>query len=95
MKLTSMQSRYSKQFADLCKRFNFKIVPVMTRVNGEFTRRPDILGVEKNGDWVMTIPTRMYAFRMKDHVDLGWREHPGYYDCETKIYNEQFYDPRK
>lgn len=90
-----MPSKHSEQFEALCQRFHFKIVPVMSRINGEFTRRPDILAVEKNHQWVMTIPREMYAFRMPQHTDLGGRIHPGYYECETKLYNEQFYDPRK
>ena len=94
MRLTYMRTRHSEQFSTLCGRFNFKIVPVMNRINGEFTKRPDILAVEKNGQWVMTIPRDLYAFKSEAHADLGGRPHPGYYDCETKLYNEQFYDPR-
>lgn len=90
-----MPTKHSVQFQALCDRFNFKIVPVLTKVNGEFTRRPDILAVEKNHSWVMTIPREMYAFRSNSHTDLGRRPHPGFYECETKLYNEQFYDTRK
>lgn len=95
MKPISMLTNHSQRFQDLCDRFNFKIVPVLTKVNGTFTRRPDILAVEKNHSWVMTIPREMYAFRSEAHTDLGNRVHPGFYECETKLYNEQFYDPRK
>lgn len=84
-----------KKFKALCERYGYKIVPVMTRVNGLLTRRPDIQAVEKYHEWVATVPKLMYANRMPGHVDLGGREHPGYYECEQKILNDRFYDAGK
>lgn len=80
-----------KRFKRLCKRYGYRIVPAMTRVNGTLTRRPDIQAVEKYHEWIQTIPTEMRHFRMSSHVDLGGREHPGFYECEAKIYNDRFY----
>lgn len=80
-----------KRYKKLAKRYKYKIVPVMTGFNGVLTRRPDILAVEKYHEWITTIPTEMRHFRMHGHDDLGGRQHPGYYECESKIYNDRFY----
>ncbi len=80
-----------KRFNRLAERFGYRIVPVMTRVNGHLTRRPDIEAVEKYHEWIQTIPVEMYTERTQGHVDLGGRQHPGYYECEQKLYNDRFY----
>ena len=80
-----------RKFKQLCERYGYKIVPVMTQVNGLLTRRPDIQAVEKYHEWITTIPTRMYQHRMENHVDLGGRQHPDYFECEQKILTDRFY----
>lgn len=80
-----------KRFKKLCDKYGYKIVPVMSRVNWNLTRRPDILAVEKHGQWVMTIPKRMYSRRFFTHNDLAGRQHPSYFECEHKLYNDRFY----
>lgn len=84
---TSMLSRFKK----LCDRYGYRIVPVATKVNGTLTRRPDILAVEKYHEWVQTIPTDMRRKRTMLHVDLQGLQHPSFYECEQKIYNDRFY----
>jgi len=79
------------RFKKLCKRYGYKIVPVMTQINGTLTRRSDILAVEKYHEFIETIPKEMRHFRMTGHVDIGRREHPGFYECEQKLYNDRFY----
>jgi len=84
---TSMHRRFKK----LCDRYGYKIVPVMTRVNGMLTKRPDIVAVEKYHEWVATVPTEMPAERMHGHTDLNGIPHPSFFECEQKIYNDRFY----
>lgn len=86
-----MQSRLSKRFKKLCDRYGYQIVPVMTRVNGHLTQRSDILRVEKYHEFVTTIPTEMRHFPMQGHTDLAGNTHPGFFECEQKIYNDRFY----
>jgi hypothetical protein len=56
MKKTYMQLRFKKK----AEKLGCKIVPVCSKVNGKLTRRADIMAVERHGEWVMTIPRRMY-----------------------------------
>lgn len=67
----------------------------MTRVNGQLTRRPDIMAVEKYHEWIQTIPREMRHFSSPNHTDLGGRMHPGFFDCEQKIYNDRYYGAGK
>ena len=80
-----------KKFDKLCARYGYSIVPVMTRVNGTLTRRPDIQAVEKYHEWIQTMPTAMYAERQPGHSDLAGRQHPSFFECEAKLYNDRFY----
>jgi len=81
----------SNRFKKICDKLGCKIVPIATRVNNKLTRRPDILGVERHGEFVMTIPRRMYGFPSQSHTDLGGRQHPDFFSCEITIYNK-FYE---
>ena len=82
-----MLNRYKK----LAERLGYKIVPVMTKINGHLTQRPDILRVEKYHEFIATIPKEMRHFRMGGHTDLSGNPHPGFYECEQKLYNDRFY----
>ena len=73
----------SARFERLIKRFGCKIVPVATRVNGILTRRPDILGVDYHGTYVMCIPKKMYGFPNRSYRDLGGRPMMDYFRAET------------
>lgn len=75
-----------ERFKQLAERLGCKIVPIATRVNGVLTRRPDIMGVDKHGEFIMVIPKRMYGFPNKSHTDLGGRPHPDYFECERILY---------
>jgi hypothetical protein len=74
------------RFKLLCERLGYKIVPIATRVNGTLTRRPDIVGVDYHGDFVMVVPKRMYGFPNKSHRDLNNYQHPDYFTCEKTLY---------
>lgn len=80
-----------RRFKRLCDRYGYKIVPAMTFVNGILTKRSDIQAVEKYHEWIQTIPKEMYAERQPNHADLGGRQHPSYFECEHKLYNDRFY----
>jgi len=77
-----MQLRFKK----LCERLGYKIVPIATKVNGVLTRRPDIVGVDYHGDFVLVVPKRMYGFPNKSHRDLLNMQHPDYFTCEKTLY---------
>lgn len=79
------------KFKRVCDRYGYKIVPVMTKVNGTLTRRPDILAVEKYHEHIVTIPKEMRHWRLENHTDLGGRQHPDFFECEAKLYNDRFY----
>lgn len=79
-----------KRFKSLAERLGCKIVPVATRVNNRLTRRPDIMGVEKHGEFVMVIPKRIYGFPNASHVDLGGRKHPDFFECERILYKKLY-----
>lgn len=79
-----MLSRFKKK----AEKLGCKIVPIATKVNGTLGRRPDILGVEHHGEFVMVIPRRMYGFPNATHVDLGGRTHPDYFECERLLYSK-------
>jgi len=81
MKKTSMQKRFKK----LAERHGYKIVPVATKVNGRLTRRPDIMGVDYRGRFIMVIPKRMYGFPLEAHKDLSGYTHPDYFSCEETL----------
>ena len=78
------------RFRKKAEKLGCKIVPIATKVNGKLTRRPDILGVERHGEFVMVIPRRIYGFPNKDYKDLGGRPHPDYFICEKTLY-QKFY----
>ena len=80
----------SKRFKNLAERLGCKIVPIATKVNYKLTRRPDILGVEKHGEFIMVIPKRLYAFPNASHRDLGNRPHPDYFTCEKILYKKLY-----
>lgn len=77
-----------QRFKKIAAKFGCKIVPVATRVNGSLGRRPDILGVEHHGEFVMVIPRRMYGFPNSNHKDLGGRIHPDFFRCEQLLYQK-------
>ena len=81
-----MESRFKK----LCQRLGYKIVPIATRVNGVLTRRPDIVGVDYHGEFVMVVPKRMYGFPNFTHRDLNGFQHPDYFTCEKTLYAKTF-----
>lgn len=66
----------------------YKILPVASKMNGRLCRRPDIKGVYYHGEFVMTIPERMYGFRSKRHRDLNGIEQPDYFYCEALLFRQ-------
>lgn len=64
----------------------YKLVPIATKVNGVLTRRPDILGVDYHGDFILVVPREMHGFPNRNHCDLGGRQHPDYFTCEKTLY---------
>jgi hypothetical protein len=66
----------NNRFKELCDRFGYEI-------------RPDILCVERRGEWEMTIPTQMYGNPNPGHRDLIGIQHPTYFDCEAKLYSKK------
>lgn len=71
-----------QRFNEFVKRFGCVISPLSTKVNGVLTRRPDIMKVERHGDFIMVIPRNMYAFPNSSHRDLGGRPMWDYFKCE-------------
>lgn len=81
-----MESRFKK----LCKRLGYKIVPIATKVNYRLTRRPDIVGVERHGEFVLVVPKRMYGFPIRAHRDLNGWQHPDYFTCEKTLFEKTY-----
>jgi hypothetical protein len=75
-----------QRFKQLCERLGYKIVPIATKINGILSRRPDIVGVDYHGEFVMVVPKRMYGFPNKSHRDLVGMQHPDYFTCEKTLY---------
>jgi len=87
-----MLSRFKK----LCKRLGgYKITRLTTRLNGELTCRPDILRVERHGEFVMVIPRRMYGFPIAAHRDLANLQHPDYFMCEKILLGKHYAEIKK
>jgi hypothetical protein len=87
-----MLSRFKK----LCDRLGgYKIVRLTTRLNGELTCRPDILRVERHGEFVMVIPRRMYGFPIRAHRDLARLQHPDYFMCERILFSKHYAEIKK
>lgn len=72
------------------KRLGYRVVPVATRVDGVFTRRADIQAVYDGDSFLMTIPKIVHLLTMEGHVDLGGRQHPGYFVIKNTLYNKKF-----
>jgi hypothetical protein len=79
----------NNRFKELCDRFGYEIHPVVGIVNGKWNRRPDIMCVERRGEWEMTIPKLMYRDSNTGHRDLLGIQHPTYFDCEAKLYSKK------
>ena len=80
----------NKRFKKLCDRFGYHIKGVVCQINGKLTRRPDILSVQSNVAWVMTIPKRMYSLSNPGHRDLFGTQHPDFWECEAKLYGQKY-----
>ena len=80
----------NKRFEKIATRFGYTIHPVVCRINDKWSRREDILIVEKHGDWIMTIPKQMYANDNPGHRDLLGIQQPNYFDCEAVLYQRHY-----
>jgi hypothetical protein len=81
-----MQLRFKK----LAERLGYKIVPLTTRINNILTRRPDVMRVEKHGDFIMVIPKRMYGFPIASYRDLLGLQQPDYFTCEKVLLKKHY-----
>jgi hypothetical protein len=81
---------YSENFAQLAKRYGFKIRPVSAMVNGQFLRRQDVLSVSYNNHHLMTIPKKMYGQPNPKYKTLEGNVQPMYYECEYKLKNWKY-----
>lgn len=80
-----MESKNSLRFKKLCARFGYKVVPITSRINGMFEKRPDVVGVDNHGEFLMVVPRRMYGFPIQAHRDLLGARHPDYFECEKTL----------
>lgn len=80
----------NKRFEKVANRLGYSIHPVFCRVNDKWSRREDILTVEKHGEWLMTIPKQMYVLDNPGHRDLLGLQHPSYFDCEAVLYQRHY-----
>lgn len=80
----------NKKFERLVHKFGCKVTPVSAFINGTICRRPDIMAVTRHGQFVMTIPRKMYALKNRDYRDLINIVQPDYYECENKLYFKKF-----
>ena len=85
-----MTSMESFRFKKLVKKFGWKIQPVVCRINGKLSRRPDILAVENHGQWEMTIPKKIYGWPNPTYRDLLNLQHPDYFELESKLYQRKY-----
>lgn len=81
---------YSQNFQKLADKYGFKVKPACMYVNGQFTRRPDILSVTYNNHHLMTIPKKMYGQPNEKYKTLEGNVQPMFYECEYKIKNWNF-----
>jgi hypothetical protein len=80
-----MESTNSKRFKRLCQRFGYRVVPITSRINGMFERRPDVMGVDNHGEFVMVVPARIYGFPIMSYKDLLGATQPDYFACEKTL----------
>jgi hypothetical protein len=80
----------SNRFKKLVDKFGWKISPVLCKINGKVSRRPDILAVENHGKWEMTIPSKIYGWPNQSHRDLLNLQHPDYFELEAKLYQRKY-----
>ena len=81
-----MQLRFKK----LAERLGYKIVPLTSRINNILTRRPDVMRLEKHGDFIMVIPRRMYGFPIASYTDLNGFRQPDYFTCEKILLKKHY-----
>ncbi len=80
----------NKRFEKLVNKFGCQITPVSCWIDGTVSRRPDIMAVTRYGQYVMTIPAKMFALKNIGHRDLINNVHPDYYECERQFYFKKF-----
>ena len=78
------------RFSKLCERLGYKLVPIASKINGRVQRRPDILGVDYHGDFIMVVPRIILPFSNRFHCDLNGIQHPNYFGCEQMLYQKTF-----
>lgn len=78
------------RFQQLVNRWGYKITPVSCTFGTLVARRPDIMAVEKHGEFIMTIPSKMYPLKYGGNTDLLGHIHPSYFDCEDKLYKKRY-----
>lgn len=78
------------RFKKLAEKLGYKVVPISTRINGVIQRRADVMGVEKQGDFIMVIPRRMYGFPIQAHRDIFGCQHPDYFICEKVLLKDYY-----